>query len=275
MTVNLDDFRSFIIRELTRRQNRNAAYSLNAFARDLGMTRQNLGQIINGKSGLSPEGAYKIATELKLEGVEKQLFLSLVQAKHGRSSLARTEGLKQAQKLRDLTHFTQINDNEFAPIAHWYHWAALHLVDRFDFKEDIDWIAKQLEIPVDKAISAYEALFAQGLLERDRNSRWRRTGQAFSFSASKSTQAIREFYREILVKAQDSINGVPVSDRHIAVAVLSIEEAQLPLLKERVEIFVRELVKEFTETQSPTECIYTAAIQLFPLVKSSGRRSNT
>lgn len=58
--------REFVSAILRRRQNRNAAYSLRAFARDLEIAPAHLSQVLNGKRRLSPDLASRLASKLSL-----------------------------------------------------------------------------------------------------------------------------------------------------------------------------------------------------------------
>lgn len=87
--LSYTDYRAFLRDELSRRQARNARYSLRSFARDLGLAPPRLSDILRGRYGLSGAAAAELAARLRMSEEESFHFRDLAEAEHGRSRLAR------------------------------------------------------------------------------------------------------------------------------------------------------------------------------------------
>ncbi len=65
------DYRDYLQQMLADRKSGNSAYSLRAFARDLGINPATLPQVLNRKRGVSPKNAEKIVANVHLSPAEK------------------------------------------------------------------------------------------------------------------------------------------------------------------------------------------------------------
>ena len=71
----------------------NPAYSLRAFARDLGLPSSNLSNVLKGKQGLSIKSALQILERLKIKGRDRELFFDLVLSQDARAKRDKAKGL--------------------------------------------------------------------------------------------------------------------------------------------------------------------------------------
>lgn len=268
-----DDFRFYLLRELEQRQKKNPSYSLRAFARDLEMSPQKLNQVLKGKSGISPESAEQVATKIKLSKLEQELFLSLVAAKHHRSKVLREEAKNRIEEVRSKMGFQQVSGEIFESISKWYHWACYHLVDIKTFRPDMNWVSKKLEISVDEATSAFNSLFGAGLLSTDANGNWTRTNKKFAFSSNTPSNTLRKFYREMLKKAEKTLDGEPMEARYFAVSNFAINESDREFIKAEMDTFRKNLIEKLLARDSVPTRVYSLSMQFFPLDKNEAGKS--
>jgi len=95
------NYRSFLRLELERRCKQNPRYSLNAFARDLGLAPSRLSEVFSEKQGLSREVATRISEKIGLNQDETETFCDLVEMEHARSAEKRAEGERER---KTVTH---------------------------------------------------------------------------------------------------------------------------------------------------------------------------
>lgn len=95
--LSYTDYRAFLRDELSRRQARNARYSLRSFARDLGLAPPRLSDILRGRYGLSGAAAAELAVKLRMTEREAARLRDLAEAEHGRSRLARENARQRLQ----------------------------------------------------------------------------------------------------------------------------------------------------------------------------------
>lgn len=98
--LSYTDYRAFLTDELSRRQARNARYSLRSFARDLGLAPPRLSDLLRGRYGLSGAAAAELAVKLRMTEEESSYFADLAEAGHGRSRLARENARQRLQQKR-------------------------------------------------------------------------------------------------------------------------------------------------------------------------------
>ena len=68
------------MREFDKRKRKNSSYSLNAFARYIGLQPSKLSEALNGKRGLSAVTGRKIANSLQFTDFEASYFICLIEA---------------------------------------------------------------------------------------------------------------------------------------------------------------------------------------------------
>src|SRR5947207_7819225 len=93
------NFQAILNREYLSRRRKNPAYSLRAYARDLGVQPSKLSEALKGTKGFSPKLAGQIADRLNLTMDERVLFVTLVTARHARSKRAKDEAQAKLSKL--------------------------------------------------------------------------------------------------------------------------------------------------------------------------------
>lgn len=261
------DYRQILKGELERRCLRNRRYSLRAFARDLDLSSARLSEILNSKTGLSREKAETVCSILGFNDEEKEFFCNLVESEHARSKTKRE--LAQARLTKyQAAQYNSLEVDHFKAISDWYHFAILELMNLKRYQCDPRWIASALKIQEIEAKLALERLERLGLITKKRN----KYVPTESFSSAQSavpSEAIRNFHRQILQKALDSVDLQSMERRELGAVVMAIDEKDLPRIRERVRDFRRALNQEFTQTQEKNS-VYCLATQFFELSNEIG-----
>lgn len=104
--INLD-YRFYLQVEFSKRLEKNARYSLRAYARDLKMSPGKLSEVLSKKQGLAVAKAQEIVEILNWDQDQSSWFNDLVLANHGKESF-----LKQAAKARIHERFKLEGDNK-------------------------------------------------------------------------------------------------------------------------------------------------------------------
>jgi plasmid maintenance system antidote protein VapI len=93
-----ESYRDVLTAALDERRSRNPRYSQSAFARELGLRRSQLHEVLGGKKGLSRSAAQRIASIVGLDGDDAELFCDLIDAEHARSEVTRTWARRQLER---------------------------------------------------------------------------------------------------------------------------------------------------------------------------------
>ncbi|HVK60688.1 MAG TPA: TIGR02147 family protein [Bdellovibrionales bacterium] len=263
------DFRSFLVQALKTRQEKNANYSMRAYARDLGISPQKLNQVLTGRSGLSPRSAEQIAKRLSLPQNETDIFVALVEAKHHRSKFARAAALERIEELRSDMSVQTIEANELKSMSDWYHWAAYVLVDLAAFRPDYDWIAGHLGITPALARKAYDDLFSLGLIRQEENGRWVRDAAKFQLRSRQPSAELRNFYRQLWDIAERTLDSKPMAERDFSAIMLSVGLDDLEFVKQEIDVFQKSLIEKISRRPGNAEAVYGLALQFFPVAQAA------
>ncbi|WP_413580904.1 TIGR02147 family protein [Bdellovibrio sp. HCB288] len=254
-------YRSILIEELRKRQRKNPSYSLRAFARDIGVSVSRLSEVLNSKAGLSDSRAALIAEKLQLKGKERAYFIDLVQAEHARSKIAKKSA---AERLKSHRMGSQkIADEDFHLIADWQNLAVLELIDLPEMNHNHAEIANRLKITVGEAEATIDRLMQVGLLKEE-NGKWKPSDPDSTTSSDVPSTAIQNFHRQMLGRAQRSLQVDPVESRDLSSVVFGVDADQLAYAKERIREFRRMLSQELAAMPGKNK-VYSMSIQLFEL----------
>lgn len=244
--------------EIERRQERNAAYSLRALARDAGLSPAVLSLVMNGKRALTLEKAMAIADKLKLTADIRQALFQAVSEDHD----IRVDPTKRRTRaMEDKMAYMQLRMDQFTVIGDWWHFALLNLAKLRGFRSDVSWMAEKLAIDPSVCGEALERLRRLGLMEL-KNGEWKRTARPLETPTDIPSQAIRNFHRQTIARAVESMEESPLDERDITSIMLVTDKAKLEEAKRRIRLFRKELA-EFLDAEGGDE-VYSLNIQLFP-----------
>ena len=173
--------------EFKRRKMRNANYSLRAFARDLGMSPGAISEVIRGKRPLTQRAIKRLVDAPGLS----QVLLNSSQMNQG-------------------AHETFLELEKFEAISGWEHFAILNLIKTKDFRSDLAWIAKRLNIKVVIVRKAVERLKTLNLIAVDDKGQFSRTKERLTTPNNISSAALREAHLEELGQIRHAINNIEV-----------------------------------------------------------------
>ncbi|MCM2278580.1 MAG: TIGR02147 family protein [Oligoflexia bacterium] len=271
MVLEHADYRAFLKGVVAQRKRNNPAYSLRAFARQIGIGQSALSQILAGRKNLSLERATQIATKLGLAAVETEYFLVLIQLETAKnvdlkkSLLARARSLNPRHETRDLSV------DLFSVIADWYHFAIKNMTGLEGIEFAPAKIAKRLGISKIEAEAAIERLLRLELIEADpaRAGKFRRV-ESFTLTRSATpNEALRRFHRQMLQKASEALETQTPRERFTGSETFAISEEHLPKAFALADEFLRKIAALSDESQHPTQ-VYHAGVQFFNLTKERG-----
>ncbi len=260
------DYRQILKLELEKRCQKNPRYSLRAFARALGLSSARISEILNSKSGLSGEKARQIADVLGFSEDERDYFSNLVESIHARSEIKRELALARLGKYQHR-RYQSLEMSHFEVLSNWYHLAILQLLEVKGCKSEPRWIARELGIQEIEAKLALERLEGLGYIKRERG-RYVASSTLVSISSSVPSEAIRNFHRQVLKKALDCVDLQSIEQRELGATILSVNRADLPLLRQMMREFRKNVTFEASKNISK-DSVYCLSTQLFELTPST------
>lgn len=270
MTAPEVTFRTVLEREFESRKQRNPGYSLRAYARDLNMPPSKLSEVLRGKCGLSARSASDLAKKMKLSPEETKWFVLSVESLHNRSLKVKKDSLTKLQNLDNKCGFDEISLEQFKIISDWHHFAILELTETDSFQSDLKWIANRLGITVSEAADAVQRLLDFGLLQQTKSGRWRQTKADLITPYGVPSREMRKHHSQIIIKAHDSLESVPVEQRDFSSLTMTCSESQLTEARKLIKEFYRKFDRVMKSQSDPKDRVYALAIQFFPLDRKGG-----
>ncbi len=247
------DFRLFLKEEFARKCKRNPKFSLRAFASLLEIESSALSKILNGKRRLTPQMVMRLGKKLNLGPKELSRFSIVPNQNYGDTS---------------YLEFQQLTLDQFSVIADWYHYAIHELVKLNSFKSNTQWISKTLKISIAEASSATERLIRLGYLEKTENGQLvNKSGPLTTVGNKFSGVAFRKLQKQILEKALEALEEIPMDKRSQTSMTMAISTKKLNQAKKKIDKFRRELSEFLEEDQNSLDAVYHLGISLYPVTK--------
>lgn len=232
-------------RELKKRKQKNPSYSLRAFARDLGVGKTTISDVINGDRRLSIQNIELIAKSLKLS-----------------NEIVST--LKSELPYKKNTDRDIIEDNDLILIEDWYYLAILNIAKLSATECSGEWIGKRLGLPVEVATLALDFLIERGYIENV-DGKLSRKAKLFTTTNDIPSASIVEHHKQTLEIAGNALDDVPVALRDFTTVTYAIDPLQIPEVKDLILNFHRRLGKVLE--RDVTQEVYRLNIQFFPLTR--------
>ncbi|MDA8792003.1 TIGR02147 family protein [Bacteriovoracaceae bacterium] len=259
------DYLFFIRNEFDGRLRYNPQYSLRAFARDLDISPSRLSEILNRKGGLSEKSAIKIAKKLKLNLEEQSYFLALVNHNFSRSKEKQLLARKVIQDHKNNKYF-MLSSDTFKLISDWEYYAILSAVQLDAYTGNDEWLAKKLDITLERLEECFRILLKLKLLKIEKD-RYILVNEKVSTTDGIPSFALRASHKQNLIQAMESVDGSENDLRNISSISMAIDKSKLPEAFEKIKKFRREL-SDFLEDGERNE-VYNLNVQLIPISKNT------
>ncbi len=263
------DYRDLLRKELDGRKAKNSAYSLRAFARDLGLLPAALSEILLGRRGLSRQSAQRVGKCLGLQGEKLADFLDQVQAVSGRSARERAQAQARLARPRESS-FSEVSIDRARVFLEWEHLALREAVTNPTFVWDAKLWGKRFGIGEARAQECWDRLRRHEIVQWSANGRWEHDGP-LTIPDSMPVEGLRRLHRALVKKAAESLEDIPLSHRSHTGAVFSlrvedIEDARVMLRDFRRSFTLRFQANPDARLAKPKESkVYGFCLQLFPL----------
>ena len=155
--------------------------------------------------------------------------------------------------------------DEFESISKWYHLAIFELSSVKGFSSDPEWIAHRLghAISAETVDESLRRLCRLGLLREVKGVGYERAVSAFTTSNNIPNGAIRSFHSQMLDRAKESLDSVPMSHRFVFGHTIPIAASKLPDAQQLIIEFRARFHKLMESSEA--DSVYHLAIQFFPL----------
>jgi uncharacterized protein (TIGR02147 family) len=266
------DFREYLADYYTAAKANNRAFSYRYFSRKAGYASPNfLKLVIQGKRNISNDSVERFSDALKLTHTERTFFGNLVAFNQAESENDKNAAFERVSASRRFRTARRLDHAFFEYFSHWYYPAIREMAGQSDFSEDPAWIASRLLPPIrpKQAVKALELLVELGLLQRDASGRLARGDASVTTGHEVRSLAIRNYHRQMLERAAESMTLVESDRRDISALTVCIAADTIAELKSRIHEF-REILLDRCDRDEDATNVYQLNIQLFPLTGRDG-----
>lgn len=227
--------------------------------------------VMDGQRNLGEDSIDRVCRALELKAGQARFFADLVAFEQAGDHRSKNEAFERVMASRRFREARFIDQGMYQYLSHWYYPAIREMVARADFREDPVWIAGQLlpAITPHQAGQALELLQRLGLVVRDEESGRLLRGEAgVSAGHEVATLAARNFHRQMLERASESMLLVPRERRDLSALTVCISPETAQELKEEIHRLRERMMERCDRDETPSE-VYQINIQLFPLTVSA------
>jgi len=250
---NLDSerFRSYLQEQLINRCKSNSSYSLRAYARDLSIDNSVLSKVLAGKRPLGVKLMNRLIQVLDVSPKELDKLV-----------LQKSKNPEDSNEI----DYQQIAIDSFVIISDWQHYAILELIKVEDFKSDISWIAKALNMKTFEVKAALDRLQRVQMIDVDNDGNYvdLSDGNSTNISKEMSSNAFRKMQKQLLQKSIDCIDKVEYEKRNNTSMTMAIDTKKIPEAVEKIKNFRREM-DTLLSVDKETNEVYNLSIALCPL----------
>lgn len=239
--------------------------TLGVLGRRLALDPSLLGKILQGERHLATSRIQPVCDLVGLAGNEAEFFRCLVL--HAKSKTAREAQVlfERMQELRRIAP-VPLSDAQDSYWDKWIHIALRSLLSCGDFAEDWDRMGELLH-PRQSARAvkaAMRSLESLGMVARDRQGFWRPTEPFVKDGAATQVRALRNFHRQSLLLAVESLDGLSRENRHITSSTMAIDEEEYRELARMVEDLRSRALTRAAQVERPDRVVQLA-VQLVSL----------
>lgn len=258
------DYRDYL-RDWYQAQKKGRAISLRAFSQKAGFASPNyFKMVMDGDRNLTEASLVKFMTALNLNKQEQEFFRNLVlfnQAKAHEEKDRHYQALLQSRKFNQLK---PIEKEQYEFFSDWYHPVVRELVVAPDFDGSLEKIAERIFPPItpQQVKKSVELLEKLGFITQE-NGRWRQATPTVTTGPESSSLQLLNYHLNILGVAKQILEKVPQEQRDISALTLGIAPERLSEIKQRIQVFRRELLQLVANDKPDKVVLFT--MQLMPV----------
>lgn len=262
------NYRQFLQDFYLSKKKENRSYSYRVFVKngELG-SPSHLKMVIDGSRNLTQSTITKYVKAIGFKKkTESQFFETLVKYNQEANADQKIEFFNELMSLKKKQGLSVLEKHQFDLLAHWFYVAIYVLTDLRDFRHDPEWISDRLrkKVTPKQVKETLEALLALRLIEPDPIKGYRQTSGPLSTAEDLRSLSAHQYHLQMIELSIESLKNDPYQVREFNGVTLKICEEKLPLLKEKIRQFRKE-VNELTSNLEGPDQVYQLNIQLFPL----------
>lgn len=262
------NYRVFLQDFYLSKKKENASYSYRVFIKKGGLgSPSHLKMVIDGSRNLTHSTVPKYVKALGFKKKkESQFFETLVKYNQEANADQKISFFNELMSLKKKKGLSLLEKHQFDLLSHWFYVAIYVLVDLKDFRNDVEWISDRLrkKVTPKQVKEALDSLESLKLITKDDLKGYRQTSGALSTADDLRSLSAHKYHTQMIELALESLKNDATELREFNGVTLSLSMAKMPLLKDKIRQFRKE-INELTSNLEGAEEVYQLNIQLFPL----------
>jgi uncharacterized protein (TIGR02147 family) len=263
------DYRQYLKDLVLFEKNRNPVFSNRYIVYKAGFKSPTaLKHVVDGKRNLTLESANRFASALKIEGIKRHYFLTLVLFNQTQSLAEREKYLNELIELKKAENPSLLNEEKYDVLSKWYHLAIREVVDLPDYKNSAKWISRILcpQVPPQDISESIQLLKKLGLIEKV-DGRLKPVEKTIATDERvKSVKAV-EYHRQMINLGAESLTRFSSEERDISGTTLRICKNDVANVKMMLKDLRRKILT-LAANSADADQIYQLNFQFFPLVNT-------
>ncbi len=247
-------------------------FSFRAFSQEAGFNSPNFYKLVmDGDRNLTEKSIIPFMKGLRLNKQEQEFFKNLVFFTQSKSHEKKNHFYHRMTQSRKFSKLKPLEKRQYDFYASWYHPIVRELVTSSDFDGTAEWLVKRIrpEITVSQATKSLELLAMLGLIRRIDDGTWEQIDSLITTGPEIKSSVIMQYHQNLLELAARQLTVIPAQQRDVSSMTLGITPDQIPVLKEKIQEFQKEILKTVSTTVNSSQVVLLN-VQLLPVTKLEG-----
>jgi uncharacterized protein (TIGR02147 family) len=257
------------------KKKRNRAFSLRAWARQLGFANNApLSLMLAGKRHVPKKYVPALIASLDLSADEGLFLETLVELERAKSIHQKSF---YEERLRALSPHPPVGFYEiesFRCLGNPLHALLLEMTDLAGFEPNTAWLQKRLRVKATNSEieAAVERLIGLELLHVAKSGRWRKTQKHLTNRADVVDQGSQEYHRNVSQLAAEQVGLQPVLEREFNGYAINIRRSSLPRAKKLIREFIQDFARKIEAPPTTGDDTFQFNVQFFSLTNKKSEK---
>jgi len=249
-------------------------FSYRSFSKSAGFSSPNYLKLVSeGTRNISLDACEKFVKALALEGQMADYFATLVQMNQSKLDREKELFLTKLKNLTPQSKKRELNLENLKYLSNWLHPVLREIVELEDFDESPYWISRRLtsNASLNEISSALSFLKKENFLVSNQDGKLVAQDNMVISSDEVKNIAIRNYHRQMLSQATESLDTVAMEDREFGALTIVLPESATDELKYKLKKFRQELHQWATQVseESKSNQVIQLNFQMFPQTKKA------
>lgn len=259
------DYQAFLREYYEERKKKDFFFSFRLFGTKTGVDPSYLVRVMQGRAHISLKSLPGVCRYMGLEGKSREYFEAMIRFAKARTNQDSKLWFERMLELQGIDADT-VEASQYEYYRKWYHSAVRALISIEPFRGEYKALAGRLSpsISVKEAKDSVELLFKLGLVRRETDGSICVCQKHLTTGQKWNGVAVREFQKECIRIASESIDRHPKEIRDISTLTLAVHHKDLILMREKASEFRRSLQNLASDVDG-ADCVYQVNVQIVPL----------